>query len=194
MKMTTPSSPLLQKNQLWKTFGPILAILALVVGALFFIKKYFAHLPKENSVEIQVGSTLPDFTLTRFNGSTVSVSELKAKVHLLNFWATWCEACVEEMPSIIKLRDAFKSRGFEVLGINLDENPELALSRAKKELGIDFPTFKDLEGKVAELFDVHAIPFTIVFNRERKVLYIKNGEQDWNSPEMRTQLDRWLSQ
>lgn len=98
------------------------------------------------------------------------------------------------MPSIVNLRKAYQDRGFEVLGINVDENPEKVLPKVLSEFKIDFPVYGDPEGKLSSLFDVHAIPFTVILNHQRKILLVQDGGQDWNSKAIRNQLERWLSE
>ena len=100
---------------------------------------------------------------------------------------------MEEMPSIVQLRDAYKDKGFEVVGVNLDENSATVVPKAIKQLKIQFPIFQDPENKIAEYFDVHAIPLSVMLNKDRKILYIENGERNWNDQESRTQLEKWLA-
>ena len=182
------------KNTLWKVLMPILLLLVPVVAGLYLIKVQFSHPPKmEGHVDIQVGNTLPDFELTTVEGISTRISDLKSKVFLVNFWATWCDACMEEMTSIVQLRTAFKDRGFEILGINLDENPTMVVPKSIKEYKIGFPVFIDPDGKVAELFDVHAIPLTVILDNRRRILFVKDGGQNWNAPAIHSQIMRWLS-
>ncbi|MGZ3698075.1 MAG: TlpA disulfide reductase family protein, partial [Bdellovibrionota bacterium] len=131
--------------------------------------------------------------INKWGGGVVKASELKPKVTLVNFWATWCEACMEEMPSILKLRGRFKDRGFEVVAVNVDENPEAVLPATLKQLGIDFPVYIDKEGQVAGLFDVHAIPLTVMINSSRKVLLVQDGERNWMDEDLLSKMEKWLS-
>lgn len=200
--MTTP--PTTPRKSLIKAFLPVVIIILVVVGALYVIK---AQMPQKlaatTTVEgqqaaapqgAQVGATLPDFQLTGIaGGKSAKLSEFHGGVTLVNFWATWCEACMEEMPSIVQLRDAYKDKGFEVVGVNLDENSATVVPKAIKQLKIQFPVFQDPENKIAEYFDVHAIPLSVVLNKDRKILYIENGERNWNDQESRTQLEKWLA-
>src|SRR5688572_1298378 len=120
--MTTSRSK--QSNPVWKVLIPVGVLLTLILGALMLIRLQVSQTPGgADGVEIRQGNRLPDFTLTYLNGTTTPVSKISAKVMMINFWATWCEACMEEMPSIVKLRNTYQSRGFEVLGVNLDEDP-----------------------------------------------------------------------
>ncbi|MDR3605814.1 MAG: TlpA disulfide reductase family protein [Oligoflexia bacterium] len=144
--------------------------------------------------ELKIGSQIPDFTMRRFGENDwIKLSALQNKVIMINFWASWCEACVVEMPSIVKLRDAYRAKGFEVAGINLDETPDQAIPRLVKKLNIDFPVYTDPEGKIAEIFDVHAIPLTVILDSKRRILMLENGDRDWNSEEVRSKLEKWLS-
>jgi len=177
-----------------KVFIPIAVILVVIVGALMAIK---ASVHKEarlanQPLELTEGAEVPDFELTKLEGGKVQIGDLSHKVMMINFWATWCEACMEEMPSIVTLRDQYSSKGFEVLGINVDENPGVATPPVIKKLGIKFPIFTDTENSLAELFDVHAIPLTVVINKSRKILLVEPGGRDWNTDEMHQLLDNWV--
>lgn len=179
-----------------KILIPIAVILVVIVGALMAIK---ASVQKETRlaltpVELTEGAELPNFTLNPLSGTPIKVSELPHKVMLLNFWATWCEACMEEMPSIVQLRDQYAPKGFEILGINVDENPIQVVPEASKKLGIKFPIFTDKSNALAEMFDVHAIPLSVMIDKNRKILLVESGGRDWNTEEIHQMLDKWLSE
>jgi peroxiredoxin len=179
-----------------KVLIPIVIILTLVVIGLTYLKLQLAkpHAEGPAAVDVKVGSVLPSFSLTSSpDNRSVPISDIGAQVIVLNFWATWCDACMEEMPSFVQLRNRFHKQGLEIVGINLDENPDGAIEKTKTKYKIEFPLFKDVDGKVAELFDIHAIPATIVFDKNRKVIYLKEGGQDWFSKEVIQLLQRWLA-
>ncbi len=178
-----------------KIFIPILVLLVVIVGSLMAIK---ASVQKEarlanTPVELNEGAELPDFTLTSVTGQQTKVGDLPHKVMLINFWATWCEACMEEMPSLIQLRDQYASKGFEVLGVNVDENPSQVVPGATKKLGIKFPVFTDKNNSLAEMFDVHAIPLSVLIDKNRKILLVESGGRDWNAEDIHQILDKHLS-
>lgn len=174
---------------------PIVVILVVVVGALMAVK---ASVQKETRlalqpVELSEGATLPNFQLNTLDGNKLLVGDLKHKVMLVNFWATWCEACMEEMPSMVALREQYQSKGFEILGINVDENPNQVVPGVAKKLGIKFPIFTDKNNALAEMFDVHAIPLSVVIDSDRKILMVEPGAREWNSDDIHQMLDKWLA-
>jgi len=177
-----------------KAFIPLIVLLMLILIGLTAIKLKLD--PKSSGTsfqELEAQSIIPDHTLTRLDGTSVKLSELKGKVFLINFWATWCDACMDEMPSLVQVHQAYKDKGFEILGINLDDNPEVIAPKVIKQFGIQFTVLKDPDNQVAALFDVHAIPLTVVLNQNRQILLVKDGEHDWNSSHFRSQLEQWLN-
>ncbi len=188
MEETTPN----QSKK--KIFLPIAIILILIVGALMVIKASVhkeAHLNSQ-PVEMVEGAEVPNFELTGLDGNKKKLSDLPHKVMLLNFWATWCEACMEEMPSMVALRDKYAPQGFEILAINVDENPSQVVPSIVKSMKIQFPIFTDPGNILAEMFDVHAIPLSVIINKNRKILLIESGGREWNDEEMHQVLEKWL--
>lgn len=191
--MTTP--PLNTRNLAKKFILSILSVFIFITAGLYLVRNQLQLMKNPVSHgEAKVGRVMPDFEIHRFGGGTSSLSNLKAKVILVNFWASWCEACVIEMPAFVQLRKAYLSRGFEIVAINVDENPATVLPPLLKQLGIDFPVYLDPENKLAILFDVHAIPLTVILNQERRVLMIESGEKEWNGPKFRSILEKWLTE
>ena len=190
--MTEPQAK--SRNPLIQVLIPILVILGLVVGGLFAVKKALGpSRPRVEHVEIQVGKILPDFVLKRFGPGQIQASALQSKVIMINFWATWCEACMVEMPSIVRLQHHYAAKGFAVIPINVDDNPETVLPSTLKKLGIDFPVYIDEGQKLAETFDVHAIPLTVIIDKNLKVLFIESGERNWNGDDFHADLEKWLA-
>jgi thiol-disulfide isomerase/thioredoxin len=185
----------MDSKKLFKILAPVGAIIGLVLIAVVVIKKQSqSAFEGTGQPAIEVGGQLPDFDLVQFSsGKEMKFSELDKKVVLVNFWATWCEACMVEMPSIVKLRKAYESKGFEVLALNVDENPEAVLPKTLNRLGLDFPIYVDRDQKLADLFDVHAIPLTVILDRNRKILFIETGERDWNGSDIHAKLEAWLA-
>jgi thiol-disulfide isomerase/thioredoxin len=191
--MTTPSPT--PRNSLIKVLLPVAAILLLVICVLSLIKLKMgsesANTPEPNT--IAVGKVIPDFSLVPLIGEKpVLASSLPSKVTLVNFWATWCEACMVEMPSIIKLRKTYRNQGFDVAAVNVDDHPEAVVPPVMKKLGFDFGVYIDRNQKLSDLFDIHAIPLSFVMDKNLKILFIETGERDWGSDESRKLLEGWL--
>ncbi len=126
--------------------------------------------------------TLPIVTLRNvITKSEFSTDNLKGKVVLLNFWASWCEACIEEMPSIVKLNTALRDKGFEILSINLDDNPEKTIPQVVDELKMNFPVYNDSNEALAKTFQVVALPLTVILDRQLNVVRKESGARDWAS-------------
>lgn len=182
-----------------KVLIPLAVILVLVVGALAVVKSQVTKSQGDGAgVAIAPGSVIPDLTLHKFPSGEITLSEQLAnsgaKVLLVNFWATWCEACMIEMPSIMSLRNRFKDRGFDVAAVTVDENPGSVVPRVLERLKIDLPVYIDSDQKLSDLFDVHAIPLTVILDKDRKILHVEAGERDWDDDEVRSMVERWLTQ
>lgn len=119
-------------------------------------------------------SIAPDFTLHTMGGPNQRLQEQRGRVVMINFWATWCGPCREEMPQLNKLYDKYRSAGFVLLGVNVDEDARQAADVAQK-LGIRFPVLLDTDKKVSHLYDLATMPSTILIDRDGKVRYIHRG-------------------
>ncbi len=112
----------------------------------------------------------PDFTLKNLEGKEVTLSSLKGKLVFVNFWATWCSPCRQEIPSFIDLVNKYGKDGFTVLGIALDPREFDKVPGFASDMGINYPILYDNVG-VSELYGgIRSIPTTFVINREGKVL------------------------
>ena len=191
---TDPQPP--KKIRLWTILGPIALVAALsaLLGIGLKIRPSGHASPNETHVRLEEGAPTPDFELHPLNSTkTLKIRDLGAKVTLVNFWATWCEPCMQEMQSLQKARDRFKTRGFEVVAISVDETPEKVVPAALKRMKIkDLPIYTDPEQKLSELFDVSALPLTLLLDRDGKILLVHPGEKDWDSIEIQEKLGRWL--
>lgn len=98
-----------------------------------------------------------------------------------------------EMPSIVKLYQVYKGRGFDVVAVDLDSNPETVLPHTMKKYGMSFQVYTDEDSKLSDMFQVQAIPLSIVIDHTRKVLMIENEGLDWDGSEFKTMLEKWLA-
>lgn len=122
----------------------------------------------------QFGDSAPDFSLESFSGKTMSLSEHKGDVVMINFWATWCGPCRQEMPILDELYTRYERAGFQLLGVNIDDEPQRAKDMIA-ELGVSFPVLFDHAKAVSELYDVQAMPVSVMVDREGKIRYVHHG-------------------
>ena len=116
----------------------------------------------------------PDFTLRGADGRNVRLDELRGQVVLVNFWATWCGPCREEMPRLDALYQKYHKSGFVLLGVNVDDDPHTALATAAK-LNVSFPVLLDTDKKVSKLYDLNTMPSTVVIDRDGKMRFLHRG-------------------
>src|SRR5215831_9284124 len=119
----------------------------------------------------------PDFALRSLEGPNLRLKEQRGQVVMVNFWATWCGPCRVEMPHLARLYDKYKASGFQLLGINIDEDPRQAQSVATK-LVFCFTDPVTTEKKVSKLYDLSTMPSTVLIDRDGRVRYIHRGYRD----------------
>ncbi len=120
------------------------------------------------------GKTAPDFALKSLGGQNLRLSELRGQVVLVNFWATWCGPCREEMPLLDQIYDSYHGIGFELLGVNIDDVADRAVTMART-LGVHFPVLFDASKTVSRLYDVNTMPMTVLVGRDGTVRYVDQG-------------------
>lgn len=118
----------------------------------------------------------PDFTLTSNSGSNIRLAEQRGNVVMLNFWASWCAPCRQEMPHLNALSQQYSALGFNLMGINVDEDPQAA-NRAINNLKVAFPVLFDSDSRIAELFSVDAMPTTIIIDKDGNIRHWHRGYQ-----------------
>jgi peroxiredoxin len=119
----------------------------------------------------------PDFTLKSLEGRNLRLKEQRGNVVLVNFWATWCGPCKQEMPQLNRLYDKYRASGFVLLGINVDENPQQAAGIAQR-LGLHFPVLFDADKTVSKLYDLNSMPATVLIDRDGRVRYLHRGYRE----------------
>jgi peroxiredoxin len=123
---------------------------------------------------IAPSSLAPDFTLKSLEGPNLRLKEQRGKVVLVNFWATWCAPCREEMPQLNKLFDKYRASGFALLGVNVDEDSRNAAGIAG-QLGVKFPVLLDSDKAVSKLYELSAMPSTVLIDRDGKLRFTHRG-------------------
>jgi len=116
----------------------------------------------------------PDFTLHSVAGSNLRLKEQRGQVILLNFWATWCGPCREEMPHLNRLYEKYRGSGFLLLGVNVDEDVRNAAGTSSR-MGLRFPVLLDTDKKVSRLYHLDTMPSTVLIDRDGRVRYVHLG-------------------
>ena len=120
------------------------------------------------------GKPAPDFALKSSTGENLRLSEYRGDVVMINFWATWCGPCRQEMPLLDELYSRYERVGFNLLGVNIDDDSNRAMDMIR-ELGVNFPVLFDARKEVSRLYDVDAMPVTVLVDREGTVRYVHQG-------------------
>lgn len=141
-------------------------------------------------IELQIGTEVPDFTFTDFNNKKRKLSEFRGKYVLLDFWAAWCPPCRRELPYQMEAYSRFKARGFEILGMNNDEDPSTIKDWLKKT-GINWPQAKMESIRELEIrYRIHLYPTSLLIGPDGKVVLLDQHEM--RKENLLKTLDRML--
>ena len=175
----------------WISLSVVLCFLVLVFsGQDFFRRKKerttadpdrFKQLAIEKPGKVALA---PDFTLEDLAAKRWTLKDFGGKVVFLNFWATWCVPCREEMPLMEKLHREFRDQGLEVAAINFREDKK-AVRKFYDELGLSYRALLDYEGKLSDEYGAWAIPLSYFINRKGEFIGKVTGERKWDSQEAR---------
>jgi peroxiredoxin len=134
------------------------------------------------------GELAPDFTFKDQAGKQYPLADFRGKVVLVNFWATWCPPCREEMPSLEQLQHRMAQRPFTILALSVDDSWE-PVNRFMKENGLGLTIYDDFDKKASTLYGSFKYPETYIVDKKGKVAYKIVGPTDWVSSEMLKFLD-----
>ncbi len=168
-----------------KILGPIGLIFAAAVLYVFAAPSYRQGEPS------LAGRKAQDFDM-QITGAS-HLSDLRGKVVILDFWASWCPPCLEEAASLNRLQQDISSRGGVVVAISEDED-ESAYNKFLKDNNIIFPTYRDPTKKIKESYGTVMIPETYLIDRNGRLARKIVGAQDWQSPEVMRSIDVLLTQ
>jgi peroxiredoxin len=189
-----------------KWIGAFLVAAMIVVAVAFYaLKGDFSQ--KEQSpaavvqdstkkLKLEIPKTLmpaPEFELRDPAGKQVSLTKLRGKVVLLNFWASWCPPCIEEMPAMEKLHQELTKDGLVILAVNFQEGPEQVKEFLAK-YNLTFTALLDRDGKVSELYQAWALPVSVVISKRGEIAARAMGSKDWYSAEARQFFKQLLSE
>ena len=171
-------------NGLKKVAGWFGFAVALGLLALFASPQY-----RQGEASI-AGTSAPQFTFEQ-NGKPMRLADLRGKVVVVNFWATWCPPCVEETPALNRLQQRIASRGGMVLGVSVDEDVA-AYERFLKHQQVIYLTYRDPSKKIALDYGTSMYPETYIVDRSGRIARKIVGPQEWDSPELVAYLDSLL--
>jgi peroxiredoxin len=132
--------------------------------------------------DIAVGQVVPDFTLKDMEGRSVTLSDYRGKVVFLNFWATWCPPCREEMPAMERLNAVFEGKDFVMLAVNTEKDIETVRAFLKQSPH-SFTVLLDQQATVQNLYGVFRFPETFLLDKEGRLVERFLGARDWSSVE-----------
>ncbi|HET7609182.1 MAG TPA: TlpA disulfide reductase family protein [Gammaproteobacteria bacterium] len=135
-----------------------------------------------------VSGPAPNFTLQSNAGGQVSLASLKGKVVMVNFWATWCVPCRQEMPHLQALYEKYNGLGFELLAVNVEKNNAEGARKWLQETPVTFPVLFDPENQVTKLYKVQTMPSTVIIGRDGTMRFMHNGYKPGYENDYQTQV------
>lgn len=187
----------------YKTAGWVILFLAFFIATLaYFSKDWFIRegkpalhneklFQKLGIEKAEKRIVAPDFTLEDLSGSRLSLSSFKGKVVFVNFWATWCVPCRQEMPTMERLHRELQGRGLAVIAVNFREGKK-EVKEFFAELGLTFPVLLDPEGEVSEKYGAWSLPLSYFIDRKGEFVGKVVGYRKWDSREARAFMESLL--
>ena len=139
-----------------------------------------------------VGATMPEYSAMWLDGSKFDLASKRDKVVLLNLWATWCGPCRYEIPELQAIHDRYASRGFEVVGVSVDESGVEPVRQFVEEQKMTYPVVLDPEGKLANILQTSVLPTSIIVDRQGKIVWKKYGLIEPGDQELQKAIEQTL--
>ena len=170
----------------------------LVVGAIVAVLAAAVVLGVKLSPEIfpvEVGSTAPTFQATDLRtGKATTLADYKGQVVLLNVWATWCEPCKIEMPSMEQLEKEMGPQGLKIVAVSIDEGTPDVVRQFARDYGLTFRILQDRSGHIQRIYQTTGVPESFVINRQGKIVKKVVGPTDWDGTVNKDLVRRLLAQ
>jgi thiol-disulfide isomerase/thioredoxin len=164
--------------------------LALVAVLLMTLPVAAADLSK---LQAWNGDATPTLELPRLDGKQQRLSDYRGKVVVINFWATWCGPCVEEMPSLARLARNLANESFALITVNFGEKPRRIESFLEKH-ALDLPVLVDSDMRASRAWVKKGLPTTFILGADQEIRYQVLGELDWDAPEVEAVIRKLLPQ
>jgi peroxiredoxin len=150
--------------------------------------------PLQTLHAVETGNAAPDCTLPAVgDNASYAIRQFQGKVVYVDFWASWCGPCAKSFPFLNQLHNALKDKGLQVLGVNLDENPEDAKA-FMSDYPVDFPVAKDTGEQCARKFDVKAMPSSYLVDRNGIVRHVHFGFRPGEAEDVRKLVEQLLAE
>jgi len=139
----------------------------------------------------EITGPAPDFTLKSKGGENVRLEDMRGQVVMLNFWASWCGPCRQEMPLMEEIYQKYEKFGFTILAVNVDEDSADA-DRFLDAVPVTFPILYDNESRISELYDVDAMPTTVMIDRDGNKRFLHRGYKPGYEDDYRKQVKKLI--
>lgn len=174
----------------WLNLSTLGVLLSIAVGTASATDPF-----TELDVDVpKVRMQAPAFTLDRLKNGEASLQDYNGKVVLLNFWATWCAPCREEMPAMQRLWERYRGQGFVIIAIAADRGSRKPVVSFVDKLALSYPVLLDPDGDVRNRYEVVGLPMSYLIGRDGKISGRLIGIREWDSPEAVAVVTRLLGQ
>ena len=185
-----PASPAHTSHRRWGLI--LLWMLPGLMVLLVFAYGFLTRQPVDDTAP-QLGQSLADFTLPDLQGQPVQLVALRGKVVFVNVWATWCQPCIEEMPTIQRLYERLHGQGLEILAVSLDALGIQVVGPFLQNYRLTFPTLLDTKNLVQRLYHTTGVPESFIVDKRGILVDKVVGPRDWAHPQVLAQFERLLA-
>lgn len=161
---------------------PAIALAGIILAVVAAVALIFIFGQREKFEPVVANTEILDFELPDLSGNMHKLSDYKGKVVFLNFWATWCKPCEEEMPSMQALYDNLSSFPFVIVAVSVDNDSPENVEKFVKKYGLTFPVLHDRRGKVKETYKTTGVPETFIIDQNGVIAEKVRGPRDWTEP------------
>ena len=148
--------------------------------------------PAQTATGVEVGAAMPEYAAMNLDGSKFELASKRDKVVLLNLWATWCGPCRYEIPELQRMHDHYAGRGFEVVGVSVDQSPAETVREFATEHKMTYPVVHDQEERLAGILEASVLPTTVLIGRDGRILWKKVGAIVENDQELKNAIEKAL--